>query len=66
MGQCYVAAVANYNFQFYYKTGESNVEADVLSDIPLQQADLECIDLYSQMIKVIIVGCTAETSSFEA
>ena len=30
-GQCWVAALANYNFQLHYKTGMSNVEADALS-----------------------------------
>ena len=34
VGQCWVAALANYNFQLHYKTGKSNVEADVLSQIP--------------------------------
>ena len=31
VGQCWVAALANYNFQLHYKTGKSNVEADALS-----------------------------------
>ena len=30
VGQCWVAALANYNFQLHYKTGTSNVEADAL------------------------------------
>ena len=34
MGQRWVASFANYNFRIFYKTGKSNVEADVLSQIP--------------------------------
>ena len=66
VGQCWVAALANYNFQLHYKTGKSNVEADTLSHIPWQQARLEELDLNCLTVKVIITGCTAETSLFEA
>ena len=66
MGQCWVAALAGYNFQLHYKTGKSNVKADVLSQIPWQQAGLEYIDLDCQTVEVIIMGCTTETSLFEA
>ena len=45
VGQCWVAALANYNFQLHYKTGESNVEADALSQIPWQKTRLVCQDL---------------------
>ena len=31
VGQHWVAALANYNFQLHYKTGKSNVEVDALS-----------------------------------
>ena len=31
VGQCWVVALANYNFQLHYKTGKSIVEADALS-----------------------------------
>ena len=31
VGQCWIAALANYNFQLYYKTGKSNIEPDALS-----------------------------------
>ena len=31
VGQCWVAAFADYNFQLHYKTSMSNVEADALS-----------------------------------
>ena len=30
-GQCWVVALADYNFQLHYKTGEWNVEADVMN-----------------------------------
>ena len=66
VGQCWVAALVNYNFQLHYKTGKSNVEPDALSHIPWQQADLECIDVNCQMVKVVIAGCAAETFLFEA
>ena len=33
-GQRWVASLANYDFQLFYKTGKSNVEADALSRIP--------------------------------
>ena len=33
MGQRWVAPLANYNFRIFYKTGKTNVEADVLSHI---------------------------------
>ena len=31
MGQRWVASLVNYDFQFFYKTGKTNVEADALS-----------------------------------
>ena len=33
-GQRWVASLANYDFRIFYKSGKSNVEADVLSRIP--------------------------------
>ena len=33
-GQRWVASLANYDFQIFYKSGKSNVEADALSQIP--------------------------------
>ena len=66
MGQHWVAALASYNFQLYFNTGKSNVEADTLSHIPWQQAGLESLGSDCQTVKAIIVGCTAETSLFEA
>ena len=33
-GQCWVASLANYDFQIFYKSGKLNVEADALSHIP--------------------------------
>ena len=66
MVQCWVAALANYNFQLHYKSSKSNIEADALSHIPWQQAELEFKDLDCQRVKVIIVVCTVETTLFEA
>ena len=37
VGQDWEAALANYNFKLYYKTGKLNVEADALSQIPWQK-----------------------------
>ena len=34
IGQCWVASLTNYDFQIFYKSGKSNVEADALSRIP--------------------------------
>ena len=59
--QCWVAAVAYYNFQLHYKTDKSNIEADALSQIPWQTARLESQDLDYLTIKAIIMGCTTET-----
>ena len=33
-GQRWVASLANYNFQIFYRSGKLNVEADALSEIP--------------------------------
>ena len=33
-GQRWVASLANYNFEIFYKSGKLNVEADALSHIP--------------------------------
>ena len=38
VGQCWVAALANYSFQLHYKTVKSNVETDTLSQIPWQKS----------------------------
>ena len=65
VGQCWVAALANYNFLLHYKTGKSNVEADALSQIPWQQTRLQHQDLDCLTFKVIITSCTSETSLFE-
>ena len=44
VGQHWVAALANYNFHIYYKTGKSNVEADALSWIPWHKTKSEYLD----------------------
>ena len=66
VGQCWVAALVNYNFQLHYKAVKSNVEADTVSCIPWQQDGLECLNLNCLTVKAIITGCTEETSLFEA
>ena len=66
VGQCWVVASANCNFQLHYKTCKSNVEADALSQTPWQQARFECQGLDCLMVEAIIVGCTIETSLIEA
>ena len=66
VGQCWVAALANFCLQLHYKTGKSNIEADDLSQIPWQKAGSECKDLECLTVKGIIVGCTAENPLIEA
>ena len=66
VGQCWVAALANYNFQLYYKTGKSNIEADALSQIPWQKAKSDYLDLDLLTVKAIIGGCTTENPLIEA
>ena len=66
VGQFWVEALANYNFQLHYKTGKSNLEADDLSQIPWQKARSECHNLDWLPVKAIIIGCTTETPLIEA
>ena len=39
MGHRWIAGLANYNFNIHYRSGESNVEADVLSRIDWEKCD---------------------------
>ena len=66
VGQCWVAALANYNFQLHYRTCKLNVEADAMSWIPLQRDRSECQDLDCLAVKAIIMGYTTETPLIEA
>ena len=66
VGQCWVTALANYNFQLSYKTGKSNVEADALSWIPWHKTKSEYSDLDPVTVKAIIVGYTTEIPLIEA
>ena len=43
-GQRRVASLANYNFKSFYKSGKLNVEADALSCIPWESAQIEHIE----------------------
>ena len=40
-GQRWVASLVNYNFKISYKSGKLNVEADALSCIPWESAEVE-------------------------
>ena len=40
-GQRSLASLANYNFKIFYKSGKLNVEADALSHIPWENAQIE-------------------------
>ena len=40
-GQRWVTSLANYNFKIFYKSGKLNVEADALSCIPWESAQVE-------------------------
>ena len=66
VGQCWVMALANYNFQFYYKTGKLNVEADTLSQIPWHKTNSEYSNLDPVTVKAIVGGCTTEIPLIEA
>ena len=66
VGQHWVAALANYNFQLYYKTGKSNVKADDLSQIPWHKTKSDYLDLDPVTVKAIIGGCTTEIPLIEA
>ena len=39
-GQRWIAALANYNFSLYYKSGKMNIEADTLSRIPSREREV--------------------------
>ena len=66
VSQCWVAALANYNFQLYYKTGKLNIEADALSQIPWQEAKSDYIDFNLLTVKAIIGECTTENLLIKA
>ena len=66
IGKYWVANLANYNFQHPYKSGKSNVEADVLSCIPWDRQSSDDVFLDCDAVKAIIVGCSLETLLFEA
>ena len=66
VGQCWVAALANYNFQLYYKTGKLNIEADALSWIPWHMTNSDNWDLDHLTVKAIIGGCSTGTPLIKA
>ena len=55
VGQCWVAALVNYNFNLHYKTCKSNV-------FHSKKPDWNAIDLDCLIVIAIIMGCTTETS----
>ena len=40
-GQRWVASLANYNFKIFYKSGKLNVDANVLSQIPWENTQVD-------------------------
>ena len=57
MGHRWITGLANYNFHIHYKSGKSNVEADVLSRIDWEKCD-ETIqaNLIQMIVAAAIVG----------
>ena len=55
-GQCWVASLANYDFKLFYKSGQTNVEADALSRI------LWNTELDRDSIKTIILAKSSQWS----
>ena len=51
-GQRWVASLANYNFKIFYKSGKLNVEADALSCIPWESAQIEHME--SLIVKTML------------
>ena len=60
VGQHQVAALANYNFQLYYKTAKLNIEVDALSQIPWHKIKSDHQDLDHLTVKAMLGGCTTE------
>ena len=59
MGHRWIAGLANYNFHIHYKSGKSNVEADVLSRIDWEK--------YHETIQaIVVVGIAGDSATIEA
>ena len=43
-GQWWVASLANYNFEIFYKSGKLNVDANTLSHIPSENAQVDYME----------------------
>ena len=52
-GQRWVASLANYDFQIFYKSGKTNVEADALSKIPRSDHTMLDVPTVKAMMNVI-------------
>ena len=44
-GQRWIANLANYNFKIYYQSGKSNIDADTLTRIPWEVAQVDHIQV---------------------
>ena len=63
VNQCWITSLANYNFEIHYKTGNSDVEADVLSCIPWDRTVCKTSD--NCTIKAIMSGCCCKAALFK-
>ena len=43
-GQRWVASLANHDFKIFYKSGKVNVDANALSHIPWENAQVDCME----------------------
>ena len=51
---CWVARLANYNFQLYYRAGKTNIDADALSRVPWLACMPDTSDTNIQVIAVAV------------
>ena len=66
-GQRWVAALANYNFDIYYRSGKTNADADALSRIPWRMFKVDEYGDLEQLVpvkQVILDRCGEEVISF--
>ena len=66
-GQRWIAALANYNFDIYYRSGKTNADADALSRIPWKMYKIDEYGDLEQLVpikQVVLDRCEEETLSF--
>ena len=66
-GQRWVAALANYNFDIYYRSGKTNADADALSRIPWRMFKVDEYGDLEQLVpikQVVLDRCQEEVVSF--